>query len=423
VEKASQYLAEALQQAVDRSAHREAIGLYERALKALQRLPSDRSAKVAIDVRHVAILPLLALGEMDRMVETMRQADELARIHGDKRQQVWAASQLSFALWLIGEHQTRLQSAEESVRLTNDLDDFALDLFARFMQALLLHVTGAVRDAAEIYTAIVTSLTGERELNRFGWPGIASIMTLGFLTWSLVMLGEFERARQAASRAMALVDRIRDHESVVAYSKAYAYWGFGLYQSATGQVQAAIDSFEAASLIVRQTDTFIIISPHWLAGAYSQGGRASDAMTLLLDAEDDMARSSSGLFPFRVHHYMALAETHLALGAVAEARSAIGRAQEIAEHTGEIAHLAQVFRLRGNIEAADRASDLGAARGFYERAIELARPRGLRPLVAQCLAGMAEAWQVEGDVATAADYRAQAQRIFDELKVLSSPSL
>jgi tetratricopeptide (TPR) repeat protein len=303
------------------------------------------------------------------------------------------------------------------VRLTNDLDDFALDLFARFIQALLLHVTGAVRDATEIYTAIVTSLTDERELYKFGWPGIASIMILGFLTWSLVMLGEFERARQAASRAMELVDRIRDHESVVAYSKVYAYWGFGLYQSATSQVQAAIDSFEAASLVVRQTDTFIPISPHWLALAYTQGGRASDALALLLDAEKEMARSSSGRFPFRVHHYMALAETHLSLGAVAEARTAIGRAQEMAEHTGELAHLAQVFRLRGSIEAAERSSDMRAARAFYERAIELARPRGLRPLVAQCLVGMAEAWQVEGDVATAADYRAQAQRIFDELGI------
>ena len=53
-EKASQYLAEALYQANDRSAYREARGLYERTLKALQRLPSDRSARVAIDVRHRA---------------------------------------------------------------------------------------------------------------------------------------------------------------------------------------------------------------------------------------------------------------------------------------------------------------------------------------------------------------------------------
>ena len=218
---------------------------------------------------------------MDRLVETMRQADKLARDHGDKRQQVWAASQLSFALWLIGEHQTGLRSAEESVRLANDLEDFASGLFARFIQALLLHATGAVRNATEIYTAIVTSLTGERELNKFGWPGIASIVTLGFFTWSLVMLGKFERARQAASRAMDRVDRIRDHEPVVAFLKAYAHWGFGLYQSATGQVQAAIDSFEAASLVVRQTDTFIPISPHWLAWVYTRSGRASDALALL----------------------------------------------------------------------------------------------------------------------------------------------
>lgn len=64
-----------------------------------------------------------------------------------------------------------------------------------------------------------------------------------------------------------------------------------------------------------------------------------------LDADKEIALSSSGLFPFRVHHYMALAETHLALGAVAEARTAIGRAQKIAEHTGELAHRLRSFGL------------------------------------------------------------------------------
>jgi hypothetical protein len=119
---------------------------------------------------------------------------------------------------------------------------------------------------------------------------------------------------------------------------------------------------------------------------------------------------------------MALAQSHLALGAVGEPRTAISRAQEIAERRGELVNLAQVLRLRGNIEAADPSLNRRVARALYERAIELARPRGLRPLVAQCLAGIAEAWQDEGDVATAADYRAQAQRIFDELGFSSSLS-
>jgi tetratricopeptide (TPR) repeat protein len=309
--------------------------------------------------------------------------------------------------------------------LANELDDLDLRLSARFNQATLLHVTGAIRDAAEIYTGILTNLTGERELDRFSWPGNPSITTLAYLTRSLAMLGEFERARQTASRATAIVDRIQDREAAMGYSKAYAYWGSGVYQSAIGQVQAAIDFFEAANVIARHTDiAFPLLTP-WLATAYAQGGRASDALALLLQAEEQIARSSGSNLNwyYSTHHYLALAQSHVALGAVGEARSATSRAQEIAAQRGEPAHLAQVFQLRGRIEAADSSVHSRVARDFYERAIELGRPRGLRPLVAQCLAGMAEAWQVEGDVATAADYRAQAQRIFDELKVLSSPSL
>ena len=47
----------------------------------------------------------------------------------------------------------------------------------------------------------------------------------------------------------------------------------------------------------------------------------------------------------------------------------------------------------------------------------------MRPLMAQCLAAIAKVCEAAGEVATAADYNEQAQRVFDELKLPPNPSL
>ena len=69
----------------------------------------------------------------------------------------------------------------------------------------------------------------------------------------------------------------------------------------------------------------------------------------------------------------------------------------------------------GTIEAADPAADARAAGAFYQQAIELARPRGLRPLIAQSLLGLADACHAAGDETAAAHHRSEARRLFKEL--------
>jgi class 3 adenylate cyclase/tetratricopeptide (TPR) repeat protein len=416
--KAGQYLTGSLAQAIRSSANHEAIALYDRLLKVVERLPPEQAAAAAIDAHLHAFSALLALGEIDRLVDVMQQADALAHELGDKRQLAAATSQLSTALWLAGKHEAGLRSAEVAVRLADELDDFVLRLSARFSQANLLHALGALSEAAEIYTELLASLTGELELKRFGWPGIPSLLARGMLTWSLVLLGEFERARQTKDQALELTGRTSEP-----YSIAYAYMGQGLYQSAIGDTTGAIASFEAAYRITQQADIVLPISTAWLGAAYAQGGRPREALTLLLEAERRTAYRSGGLYN-SIHHYIALAQAHLAVGALSLARTAIGRAQDIAERAGELAHLAQVFGLRGNIEAADSTADPRAALACYQRALDLGQPRGLRPLMAHTLSDMARACEAAGDQAAAQRCRDQARLLFTELGLpaLSPPA-
>ena len=408
-DKAAHYLLGSLSQAIRGSANREAIALYDRTLKVLERLPPAVSVTLAIDARLHAYSPLLALGKIDRLVTAMSEANSLAHSLADKRRLAATTSQLSGALWLAGKHEAGLRAVEDAVRLANELDDFVLKLSARFNHANLLHATGALREAVDLYTAIIDGLGGELELKRFGWPGIPSILARGLLTWSLASLGEFDKARRTKDRAMDLVGYVREP-----YSTVYAYLGQGLYEIAIGQTQAAITSFEAAHRITQQADIVLPITTAWLGSAYAQGGRPRDALALLLDAERKSAYRSGGLYN-SIHHYMALAQAHLAVGALPAAQTAIIHAEQIAEQAGEPAHLAAVLRVRGSIEAADPASSARVACACYRRAIDLAQPRGLRPLIAHSLAGLADACEAAGDRAAASAHREQARLLFEEL--------
>ena len=73
-DKAAHYLIGSLSQAICSSANHEAVALYDRAVKVLDRLPPDASTTLAIDARLHAYSPLLALGEIDRLVAVMSEA-------------------------------------------------------------------------------------------------------------------------------------------------------------------------------------------------------------------------------------------------------------------------------------------------------------------------------------------------------------
>ena len=94
------------------------IALYDRTLNVVERLPAGVSPTLAIDARLHVFSPLLALGEIDRLVDVMRQA-ECAGPRLGRQAPAGGGDAASFPppLWLAGRHEAGLQSAEEAVRL------------------------------------------------------------------------------------------------------------------------------------------------------------------------------------------------------------------------------------------------------------------------------------------------------------------
>jgi len=197
--------------------------------------------------------------------------------------------------------------------------------------------------------------------------------------------------------------------------------GQGLYESGIGNHQAAVASFEAAHRITQQSDIVLPIAGAWLGAAYVQAGRPADALALLLEAERKGSYRSGGIYNW-IHHYKALAQAQLAAGDLEEAYAAIGRAEELATRASELGHLAAALRIRGDIEAADPAAGPATAADSYRRALEIARARGMRPLVARCLTELALSCTAAGDATAAAQHAEEARRLMIELGLATPDS-
>src|SRR5207244_864583 len=78
-DKALAYCQQAGEKAMDRSAHREAVGSFEQALRALPHLPEQRDTREqAVDLRLALRTALLPSGDLGRILASLREAEALA---------------------------------------------------------------------------------------------------------------------------------------------------------------------------------------------------------------------------------------------------------------------------------------------------------------------------------------------------------
>jgi hypothetical protein len=101
--KAVAYLRQAAAKAVARSANREAVSCLEQALGALRHLPqSPETREQAIDLRLELQIPLNSLGEIDRLLDYLREAELLAGALGDPPRMGRVAAHMAFGLNVTG---------------------------------------------------------------------------------------------------------------------------------------------------------------------------------------------------------------------------------------------------------------------------------------------------------------------------------
>src|SRR5262249_58294149 len=119
--KAVTYLRETAQRAAMRSAYGEALASFEEALRALGHLPEGREATVqAIDLRLDSRVVLAPLGQYDRILQYMQEAEAAARDLGDRRRLGLVLADMGARLRNVGDHRRALEASRQAPGLPGE---------------------------------------------------------------------------------------------------------------------------------------------------------------------------------------------------------------------------------------------------------------------------------------------------------------
>jgi class 3 adenylate cyclase/tetratricopeptide (TPR) repeat protein len=391
-EKAVGYSREAGSKAARNSAYQEAVACFDQALQALKRLPeSSDTLKRGFDLR-MELRPWLApLGDYDRVLALLGEAEALARSLDDRRRLGLVRAYMTDGFRLTGRNEQAIACGTEALAIATDIGDFDLQVHAHL---LLGHASHAVADygrAVELLKWNLDVLKGDLVRQRSGHSALPAVFSRTYIAFSLVDLGEFREATRLAEEGLRLAE-----EADTMHSQVVAAHSVGLVHLSMGEFDRALPVLERA---LRQCEVHHIplgarLLASALGHAYALTGRVADGVSLL---EQAIRRAEALKVVFRYALWLAwLGEAYLRAGRPQDALRLARSADERAGTHNEPGHRAEALRVIGEIAARAEPADVTQAEQAYGEAIALAERLGMRPLYARCLLGRGTLYALAG---------------------------
>ena len=408
--KAHAYLHQAGTKAYSRCAHQEAAACFDRALAALGRLPESRErTERVVDLRFDLRNTLQPLGEFERILECLREAETLARTLGDQRRLGEATAYLTDYFRLMGDQDRAIDYGHQALAIADSVDDFRLRLRANTYLGQTYHALGDYRRAAGFLTRNIDALDGDRMLQSYGFAQFPSVHSRTSLVWCLTELGEFEDGARIGREGLRIAEAV-DHP----FTLATAHAGIGSLYVRQGNLEAGIPILERGLDLCRTWKLSLWFPPvaSALGVGYSLSGRVADAVRLLERAVEQSEGMRLGGWHSRV--LAAMGHAYLLAGRPTDALQATRRALEIARAHKERGHEAWSWRLLGEIALRSELSIPEAEQALH-RTLTLATELEMRPLAAHSRLGLGRWFQRAGNRMDAEAHMRAAIALFGEL--------
>ncbi len=406
--------------AVSRSAHRYAVDALNRGLESLSHLPPAPSATViGIDLRLAGLAPLLTLGERDRMLVLVREAELMARSISDERRLGAVYSQLATGLWMASQHDLAFQAARDAHRLAEAQGNFSLVKAALHNMGMVHHAHGNFDKAIETFEALVAEFVGERERQRFGWVGYPCVFCRTFLASSLTFVGRFNDALRRFDEGIRMADEL-DHP----YSRSIIREELAYCHLLMGRSDLAVQVLREAQEICDTHDvkTMVPALAGRMASALAHAGRAQEGVEL---AERHLDLQTFRLGGRYAHNFLLLgkAEANLSAGKLLPALDAARELQTMTKNSSEHAYAAGALLVLGCVFTELGRDRWLEAESALENARSMARQRGMRPLEANCSLSLGDLFDRGSRWPEAELELRRAATIFDELHLDASRKL
>jgi tetratricopeptide (TPR) repeat protein len=243
-DKAVTYLRQAAAKVAARSANREAVAYQEQALVALQHLPESHDTFAqAIDLRIDLRQSLYPLGEFGRILDYLREAETLATALGDEHRLGWISAYMLNHFWLMGNKDRTIEFGQRALAVAEAGADIALQVEVSYRLGQVYWSLSDYRQASACFGRNVVRLEGELIHERFGLPGLPSVLSRAWLVWCLGEQGAFAEGRELGEDVVRLAEALAetiDHP----FSLSTAYGGVGHLYLRHGDLDKAISALE-----------------------------------------------------------------------------------------------------------------------------------------------------------------------------------
>jgi class 3 adenylate cyclase/tetratricopeptide (TPR) repeat protein len=389
-EKAVHYLRQSGLKAAQRSALPDARAYFEQTLgvvEALQESPSllEQAFEVRLELRPM----LVQLGEIQQVLDRLREAGILAdRLNDDRRRGLVCAFMANIHS-LRGELDEALASGAHALEIASRLEDLSLRVLATSYLVQAYYFRGEYKHAAELAINNLVALRGERVHEHFGLPAPASVWDRCFLVLSLAQLGRFTEAAQHEVEVIRLAEPMQH-----AFSIGWAYFAAGTRHLVEGDWARARPLLDH-SIAVTRTGNIVFHLPWRVASSawvLAQLGDGSEALNRLQEGEQLLQRQPArAIASYLGWTYHSMGRAYLLLGRLDEAWR-LGN-QAIESFPRQFGLVAHGLQLLGDIAThPDRSGD-ERGKAYYRKALLLAEPRGMSPLVAHCHLGLGKVYR------------------------------
>ena len=397
VAKAVEYLGRAGQQAMERSAHVDAVNRLTAAIDLLQRLPDgpervQRELLLQLAV-GAALLAVKGHGAPERE-RAYARARELCERVGDPPELFPALYGLWSVYFIQGGIRTGYQLAEQLLRLAQNAHDPPLLLYAHFALGDSSFWMGEVLSAREHLEMAISIYDPERHRPlTLRYCGVdAGVGSLSYLALTLWHLGYPDQALKRGNEAIALAQTLSH-----AFSLAFAVYFFAVIHQYRRETRAAKEIAEGTIALCAQHG----LLPDFLASATSLRGwaiaeQASNEAGIAEIQEGLAAFHATGAELRRPYFLTLLAGARMETGRLADALSALTEALAAADEHENHYYKAETHRLKGELLLRQSDSNAAEAQSCFQRAVEIARGQSAKSLEPRATTSLAHLLAQQG---------------------------
>jgi TOMM system kinase/cyclase fusion protein len=407
------YWYKAGQQAIERSAHVEAIAHLRQGLALLQTLPETPAHHQQELLLHIALGTSLRATKSyaaPEVGETYTYARQLCA-HLDDPHQFFPV------LWGLhgyynnhAELQTAQELGEQLLPLAQHVQDPAMLIAAHRALGTTLFYLGTVASAHTHFTQGVALYDpSQHRTSTFLYGEDAGVMCHSYTAWTLWSLGYPDQGLTRSKEAVTLAQ-----QSAHPFSLGFALALTAIFHQFRREVRLTQERAEVA-ISLAQEQGF----PHWIAvgslmcgWGLAQQGQAQEGIEQM--SQGLTAWRATGAELARPYWLVLLAEAYGSTGEPEAGLTVLTEALALVDTTGERWYEAELHRLQGELLLQGSSENSTEAETCFHKALDIARSQQAKSLELRAATSLARLWQQQGKRQEAYDLLAPIYGWFTE---------